>query len=63
MYAILCLKDGDSSKPIPIVSSKDDGMMATWKELKDAKEFALNNMLCQISEVFFINLEDGEIDF
>ena len=63
MYGIICLKDGDSSIPIPIVDSEDDGGMATWDTLDEARAFALDHILCQISVVMFIDLENGEVDY
>ena len=63
MYGILCKKDGDPAITIPIVKDEDDGCMATWGSLKEAKAFAMDHILCQISEVFFIDLDDGQIDF
>lgn len=63
MYAIICKKDGDSKKAIPIVTEGDDGLMATWDTLEDARRFAVDNILCQISEVFFVDLENAEIEF
>ena len=63
MYGILCLKDGDASMTIPIMDSDDDSCMATWQTLKEAKAFATGHILCQISEIFYINFEAGEIEY
>jgi len=61
MYAILCLKDGDSNTTMPIV--KDDGdTLATWETLAEAREFSDGHILCQISEVLFIDLDNGLIE-
>ena len=62
-WGILCLKDGDPLKTIPIMDSDDDSCMATWNSLKEAKAFAEGHILCRISEKFYINLTGGEIDF
>lgn len=61
MIAIICLKDGKSSIPIPIRDSEDDGLMATWNTEKEARDFASDNILCQISEVLFVDLDSGTI--
>jgi len=59
MYAILCLKEGNSSIPIPIVTERES--MAVWKTLDEAKEFAANHILCQASVVLCIDLEYLEV--
>lgn len=60
MYVIICKKDGDSSKCIPIMT-EDDDVMATFKTIAEAEEFKNNHILCQISEVFIIDCELAEI--
>lgn len=63
MYGIICKKDGNPKISIPIVSEDDDGVMATWATLDEARIFASDHILCQMSEVFFIDLQNGEIEF
>ena len=63
MYGILCQKDGDPNATIPIVKGNEGLCMATWESLELAKEFASSNFLCSTSQVMFIDLDNGEIDF
>ena len=62
-WGIICLKDGKASLAIPIMDSDDDSCMATWNSLEEAKDFAAEHILCQISAVLYIDLENGLIDF
>ena len=61
MYGILCLKDGDPNCTLMI--QDEDESMFTWDTLEEAKAFAKDHIMCQISEVFYINLSEGEIDY
>ena len=64
-YGIICLRDGDPDLSIPIMGSEleDDSCMATWDSLEKAKNFAAGHILCQISSVLYIDLENGLVDF
>ena len=62
-YGIICLRDGDPGLSIPIMDKDDDGCMATWNSLEEAKDFAAVHILCQISAVIYIDLENGTLDF
>ncbi len=62
-YGIICMVDGDPDRSMPIVGQDDDSCMATWDSLEEAKNFALRSVLCQISSVIYIDLENGTLDF
>jgi len=62
-YGIICLKDGDPHLSIPIMDKDDDSCMATWNSLEEAKDFAAEHILCQISAVIYIDLENGTLEF
>ena len=57
-YGIICIVDGDPDCSTPIMSQDDDSCMATWNSLKDATDFAKRSVLCQISSVLYIDLEN-----
>ena len=61
VYGIICLKDANPKCAIPIVD--DDDGMATWSTLREAKAFASGHILCQISEVLYIDLINGTIEY
>ena len=59
--AILCKKDGNPETTLGIVKDNGDewpDVLATWDSFEEAKEFAEDNILCKISEVIFIDLDD-----
>lgn len=60
MYGIICKKDGNPRTSFPIIDEHRE-CMATWKSLKKAKEFAEEHILCMVSEVLFIDLENNMI--
>jgi len=62
-YGIICLVDGDPDRSTPLMSGEDDSCMATWNSLEEAKDFAAVNILCEISEVLYIDLENGTLEF
>lgn len=62
MYGILCLKDGDPKLTVPIKDSEDDSCMATWDTLEEAQAFAKDHIMCQISLVLYVDLENYKID-
>lgn len=62
MYGIICKKDGNASISIPIVKDSDDGVMATWDTLEEAQEFSRDNILCQMSAVIIIDLDNETIE-
>ena len=55
--AILCIKDGDPTTTFGIIKD-EDGPLATWSTIKEAKEFSYENILCRNSECIFIDLEN-----
>ena len=66
MYGILCKKDGDYRKTIPIMkgdeeTGDDTGVMATWSTVEEAQDFARENLLCQVSATIIIDLKNEEI--
>jgi hypothetical protein len=62
-WGIICLVDGDSDRAMSIMNMEDDSCMATWDTLEEAKHFGRRSVLCQISSVFYIDLENGLLDF
>lgn len=60
MYGILCLKDGDPDCTLMIMD--EDESMFTWDTLKEAKAFAADHIMCQISMVLYVNLLDYKIE-
>ena len=60
MYGILWLKDVDPDCTLRIMD--EDESMFTWETLKEAKEFAKDHIMCQISMVLYVNLLDYKIE-
>ena len=60
MYGILCLKDGDPN--ITLMIQDADETMYTWETLKEAQAFAADHIMCQISLVLYVDLENYKID-
>ena len=62
MYGILCKKDCDEKATIPIMKEESDSL-ATFESIDDAKAFTDGHILCEASEVLFINLETNEVEY
>lgn len=60
MFGILCKKDGDPKTTLPIVKEEGEAM-TVWETLDGAREFAKIHILCQVSEVLFIDLINNKI--
>lgn len=60
MFGILCLKDGDPDCTLMIMD--EDESMFTWPTLKEAQDFAKDHIMCRISVVLYIDLENYRIE-
>lgn len=61
MIVIICKRDGDSNRAVPIMRDEDDAALATWETEAEAKAFASENLLCQVSETIFVDLDTYEV--
>lgn len=61
MFGILCLKDGDPNCTLMIMTEEES--MATWPTLKEAQDFAKDHIMCQISVVLYVDLENYQIEY
>lgn len=60
-YMIIAMRDGDVKKSIPIVSAEDSDLLAVFDTEEEAKEFAMDNILCQHSLNLILDVEGQEI--
>lgn len=60
-YMIIAMRDGDVNKSLPIVSEEDSDLLAVFDTEEEAKEFTMDNILCQHSVNLIIDLDGQEI--